>query len=158
MSDQYNVQFLNPVLSAVINVLSTMANIEAKPGKPYLNKERKTTGDITGSIQIEGYTQGVMTLSLSKEAILSIASGMLFEEFTELNEEIADAVGELTNMIAGQARSSLSEQGLNFQAGTPKVIHGKGEKMDHIPAQPILAVPFTCPKGSLVVEISLASN
>ncbi len=139
-------------------MLSTMANIEAKPGKPYLNKKRITAGDITGSIEIKGYASGVISLSLSKEVILSVVNNMLYESFTEINEDIADAVGELTNMISGQARSILSESGMSFQAGTPKIIHGRGQKLDHIPASPILAVPFSCEAGDLVVEISLSET
>jgi len=80
---------------------------------------------------------------------------MLFESYTEINDEIADAVGELTNMISGQARIKLSEQGQKFQAGTPKIIVGKGKKLEHIPNAPILAIPFTLSSGGdLVVEAS----
>lgn len=156
MPEQYNVQFINPILKAVLNVLSTMANIEVTPGKPYLNRDGHAVGDITGSLDIDGYARGVISLSLSKGVVLAIVNNMLYENFTEINEEVADAVGELTNMISGQARSILSESNLSFSAGTPKVIHGKGEKIDHIPSVPVLAVPFNCSHGNLVVEISLA--
>ncbi|MCA1742596.1 MAG: chemotaxis protein CheX [Desulfonatronovibrio sp.] len=158
MSEQYNVQFINPILRAVLNVLSTMANIEVSPGKPYLNKSGIAPGDITGSVVIEGYVKGVISLSLSKDVVLAIVNNMLYESFTEINEDIADAVGELTNMISGQARSILSESNISFSAGTPKVIHGKGKKIDHIPSVPVLSVPFSSPHGDLVVEISLASS
>ena len=156
MSEQYTVQFINPILSGVLSVLSTMANIEVKPGKPYLNKKGSAAGDITGIIDIEGHSRGVISLSLSKSVVLSIVNNMLYEDFTEINDDIADAVGELTNMISGQARSMLSESGMSFQAGTPRVVKGQGEILDHIPDAPILAVPFSSPHGDLVVEISLA--
>lgn len=156
MSEQYTVQFINPILSGVQSVLSTMANIEVKPGKPYLNMEGTAKGDITGSLEIQGYASGVISVSLSESIALSIVNKMLYEDYTEINEEIADAVGELTNMISGQARRVLSESGMSFQAGTPRIITGKGQKLDHIPDAPILAVPFSCADGDLVVEISLA--
>ncbi|RQD61902.1 MAG: chemotaxis protein CheX [Desulfonatronovibrio sp. MSAO_Bac4] len=158
MSEQYNVQFINPILRAVLNVLSTMANVEVTPGKPYLNNNGLAVGDITGSVGIDGYAIGVISLSLSKGVVLTIVNNMLYENFTEINEEIADAVGELTNMISGQARSILSESDISFSAGTPKVIHGKGEKIDHIPSVPVLAVPFSSSHGDLVVEISLSNS
>ncbi|WP_028575532.1 chemotaxis protein CheX [Desulfonatronovibrio hydrogenovorans] len=158
MAEQYNVEFINPVLNAVQSVLSSMANIEVVPGKPYLNKKRTSVGDITGLLEIDGYSKGVLSLSLGKDVILSIVNNMLFENYTELNDDIADAVGELTNMISGQARKELAESGMVFKAKTPRVVQGKGRKLDHIPSSPILSVPFSCAKGKLVVEISIAGQ
>jgi chemotaxis protein CheX len=152
----YNVDFINPLLEAVLNVLSTMANVEVKPAAPYLNTRRTATGDITGQISINGFAEGVIALSLSESVILKIVNNMLFENYTAINDDIADAVGELTNMIAGQARQTLSEMGMTFQASTPSVVIGKGKLLEHIPSAPILSIPFTSDDGNLVVEISLA--
>ncbi len=151
----YNVDFINPMLTAVLHVLSTMAGITVQPQSPYLNKDGKAIGDITGQVTIEGCAKGVIALSLSTSIVLKIVNNMLFENYTAINDDIADAVGELTNMISGQARSSLSEKGMLFQASTPSVIIGKGKPIDHIPKAPILSIPFTSDEGDLVVEISL---
>lgn len=155
MAAQYDVSFINPFLSAVIDVLGTMAMVEAKPGKPYLNARRTAVGDVTGLIGVSGHADGVISLTLDEKCILRIVSNMLGEDFSKINEEIADAVGELTNMIAGQARAHLANEGMKFQASTPSVIIGKNHTLSHINRQPILAIPFTTPDGNLVVEISL---
>lgn len=153
---RYDVGFINPFLEAVVSVLGTMANVEGKPGKPYVNTTRTATGDVTGIIGITGQSAGTMSLTLSKGAILLIVNNMLHESYTDLNDDIADAVGELTNMIAGQARMHLSQQGLNFQASTPSVIMGKGHRLSHVSGSPILAIPFTTEGGDLVVEVAFA--
>lgn len=151
----YDADFINSFLDSVIYVLQTMAQIKAIPSKPYINKERVTVGDVTGILKVSGYTNGVISLSLTKEAILKIANNMLFENFNEINDEITDAVGELTNVIAGRARAKLSKLGIKFQSNTPKVVIGKGKKLDHIPSSPILSIPFSLEKGGkLVVEVS----
>lgn len=153
MSIKYDVNFINPFLEAVMNVLTTMAMVSATPGKPYINTARTAECDVTGLIGISGHAEGTMALSLSKGAILNIVTNMIGEEFKELNDDIADAVGELTNMIAGQARQNLSTQGLNFKASTPSVVIGKGIRVAHPASGPILAIPFSTPDGDLVVEI-----
>lgn len=153
---RYDVGFINPFLEAVVSVLGTMANVEATPGKPYVNTSRTATGDVTGIIGITGQSAGTMSLTLSKGAILLIVNNMLHESYTDLNDDIADAVGELTNMIAGQARMHLSQQGLNFQASTPSVIMGKGHRLSHTSGSPILSIPFSTEDGDLVVEVSFA--
>ena len=156
MNPKYNVRFINPLLNAVVDVLATMAMIEPKPGKPYLNEKRTARGDVTGLIGVTGFSEGVISLTLDESCILKIVSNMLGEKFDSIDEEIADAVGELTNMIAGQARTHLSDAGMSFQASTPSVVVGKNHELKHISNAPILSIPFTTPDGKLVVEISIA--
>ncbi len=155
---KYDVNFINPFLHAVLNVLSTMARVEATPGTPYINKDRKAVGDVTGLIGVSGYSKGTISLTLSEGAILKIVNNMLYESYTELNDEIADAVGELTNMIAGQARAQLSEQGMSFDASTPSVVSGKGLIIRHIDSAPVLSIPFSIEEGGFVVEVAFASS
>ena len=155
---KYDVNFINPFLHAVVHVLQTMAHIEAKNEAPYLNQERKSTGDVTGIIGITGYSKGTMSITLEKNVILKIVNNMLFEDFTEINDEICDAVGELTNMISGQARAKLSEQGQRFEASTPAVISGKGIDIKHVASAPVLSIPFTTEEGRFVVEVAFESS
>jgi chemotaxis protein CheX len=154
MSQHYDVAFINPFLDAVVGVLGMMASVEASPGKPFINRKRTTVGDITGSIGITGSFSGVMSLTLDEPVILKIVNNMLSENYTELNSDIADAVGELTNMIAGQARQDLANLGMIFKASTPTVFIGKAHHIQHITSSPILAIPFTTPEGAIVVEVS----
>ena len=156
MNPKYNVRYINPLLNAVIDVLGTMAMVQPEPGKPYLNTQRTARGDVTGLIGVTGYSEGVISLTLDESCILKIVSNMLGEEFNSIDDEIADAVGELTNMIAGQARKHLDNMGMSFQAATPSVIVGKNHELRHISNSPILSIPFTTPDGNLVVEISIA--
>lgn len=157
MSSKYDVRFINPFLNAVIDVLGTMAMVQATPGKPYINTKRVAVGDVTGLIGINGQATGVISLTLEEKCILHIVSNMLGEEYSRINDDIADAVGELTNMIAGQARAHLANEGLKFQASTPTVIIGKNHTLSHVNKEPILAIPFTTPQGQLVVEISIGA-
>ncbi len=153
MPIKYDVDFINPFLDAVINVLSTMAGIEAAPGKPYINRKRVAAGDVTGLIGVSGYTTGTISLTLEKEAILAIVNNMLSAGYTEIDDDIADAVGELTNMISGKARAQLSGQGMSLRASTPSVFIGRGHTVEHVATAPILAIPFSTEHGGLVVEV-----
>jgi chemotaxis protein CheX len=156
MIPKYDVRFINPLLTAVVDVLDTMAMVKANPGKPYVNTDRTASGDVTGLIGVTGFAEGVISLTLDESCILKIVSNMLGEEFNSIDDEITDAEGELTNMIAGQARTHLANEGMNFQAATPSVVIGKNHTIKHINNSPILSIPFSTPDGNLVVEISIA--
>lgn len=148
-----DVQFIDPFISATLNVLETMAFTKAEAGKPYFKENHIATGDVSGVIGLTGEVSGTFSVSYTEKSILAIVSNMLGEEMKELNEEIKDAVGEITNMISGQARQELDRLGRSLQAAIPTVVVGKNHTINHVTASPIIAVPFTTSNGSLCIEV-----
>jgi len=91
---------INPFINATLNVLETMAFVKSKAGKPYLKEDDVAQGDVSGVIGFTGETNGAVSVTLGESCILKIVSNMFREEMKEINSEITDAVGELTNMIS----------------------------------------------------------
>ncbi len=151
-----DVKIINPFLAAAMHVLKTMAQVDAKPGRPFLKKDNLAIGDVSGIIGITGSAQGSMALVFTEQCIRGIASNLLGVPFTELNHEVRDAVGELTNMICGDARRRLAEDGFILQAGIPTIVAGKGHTVTHIANGPRLAVPFETSQGSFMVEVAFS--
>ena len=83
---------------------------------------------------------------------------MFGEEMSEINDDIGDAVGELTNMISGQARQQLEAEGRLLKAAIPTVIMGKNHSISHITDGPIIAIPFETDNGSFAIEICLGGK
>lgn len=148
-----DVKLINPFINATMHVLETIAFTTAEPGKPYLKSDEIATGDVTGVIGLTGEVSGTITVSFSEACILSIVSKMFGEEMTTLNGEIQDAVGEVSNMISGQARQKLEELGRSLQAAIPTVITGKNHRISHITKFPVVALPFKTDKGDFTIEV-----
>jgi len=144
---------INPFIEATLHVLETMASTKAEAGKPYLKKDQVARGDVSGVIGMTGETRGTISISFSEASILPIVSNMLGEEMKEMNEEIKDAVGEVTNMISGQARKRLDEQGRSLKAAIPTVIMGKDHSITHMTTYPIIAIPFSTDNGEFTIEV-----
>ncbi len=153
-----DVKIINPFLEAAVNVLKTMANIEAKPQKPYLKNDSIAKGDVSGIIGITGDAQGSMSLSFTESCIKAIVSNLFGTPVNELNEEVKDAVGELTNMICGDARRRLEANNILLQSGTPTVVAGKNHSITHVHKGPCIAVPFATKAGDFVVEVAFNSG
>jgi chemotaxis protein CheX len=149
-----DVKYINPFVTATLHVLDTLAHIKAQPGKPYLKRDKVATGDVTGIMGLTGAARGTVSVSFSEKCILSIVSGMFGEEMKELNEEIRDAAGEISNMISGQARKTLEEMGLSLSAAIPTVIMGKNHSLSPITTYPVIAIPFQTEKGDFTIEVS----
>ena len=143
-------KFINPFLRATVKVLSTMANITPKAGKPGIKKGDIAQGGITG---LPGHSEGSMSVTFSKECALAVVNNMIGENFTEMNADVADAVGELTNMISGDARSQLQKIGYSFSAATPTIIRGENHSIKHISTGgPIVFIPFSTENGKFWME------
>ena len=151
-------EFLNPFLQATVNVLSTMAMLLPKPGKPQIKESDVAVGDITGIIGLTGYAEGSLAVSFSEPCALKIVENMIGEQYTEMNEDVADAVGELTNMISGDARSQLQKLGYDFTAAIPTVVRGKDHTVRHV-AQggTTLMIPFSTENGNFYIEATFSS-
>jgi chemotaxis protein CheX len=149
-----DVEIVNPFLVSLINVLSTMARTEAKPSSPTLKQGDRAAGDVTGMIGLIGeQAKGSLALTFTEAAILNIASQMIGQTFEMIDDIVADAVGEITNMVTGGAKKLLSEKGYKFKMATPSVIVGKDHVITHKTNGPIVLVPFETIAGNLFVEI-----
>ena len=147
------VEIVNSFLEATVSVIKTMASVDLAPGKPFIKKGSISTGDISGIVGMAGESEGSLSLSFSKECILHIVSSMFGEPFTEITEEVKDAVGEFTNMISGDARRRLETVGILFQGAIPSVISGPHHEIRHITKEPIICIPFDSANGGFHLEL-----
>jgi chemotaxis protein CheX len=150
-----DVQFINPFLEGTTEVLKTMAMMAPTVGKPYVKKGNQAKGDVSGIIGMTGSARGSLALSFSEKSILMIVSNMLGETYTEINDEVRDAVGEITNMISGVARKKLESQGYNILAAIPTVVSGKDHAIIHVLGGPSIIIPFEVSSSAFYVDVCL---
>ncbi len=157
MGGEIKSEVIRPFLESTINVLKTMAFLEAKPGKPFVKEENEPRGDVTGIIGMASDTvSGSMALVFSEATILQIVSGMLCEEFKEVDSDVLDCVGELTNMISGGARAGLSKLDMKFEMAIPTMIRGAGHNVEHKTKGSIVIIPFEIPAGTFYIEAAFS--
>lgn len=147
INDRIEERLIQPFINATLNVLRTMAFTEAHSNPPYLKTENVAKGDVSGVIGMTGDASGSLSVSFPETTILAIVSNMFAEEMTEVDDEIRDAVGEITNMVSGQTRQELEELGVSLESAIPTVISGKNHTIKHITSYPIVAITFQLDKG-----------
>ncbi len=145
---------VNPFIEGTLHILDTTAFVKAKPKSPFLKKDRKSLGDISGLLEISGDLSGSAVVSFSKESILGVVSAMFGEEMTEINEEINDAVGEISNMVAGHVTTKIAELGKKVKVKFKEIKHDLGTVIEHVDgAEHVLVLPFKTTKGKLIIEV-----
>ncbi|MGB0987760.1 MAG: chemotaxis protein CheX [Pseudoalteromonas spongiae] len=149
-----NVEFINPFISSLLNVLSTMAQTDLSPGKPKIKKTEVAVGDVSGLIGMVGpQTKGSLSITFDGELAMTIMERMLGERPEKINEEVTDMVGEITNMVAGGAKNLLGDKGYEFDMATPVVVSGKDHTITHKCEGPKLIMPFTSDFGAAHIEV-----
>jgi len=138
-----------------MEVIKTMAFIEAKPGKVYLKQTSVAYGDVSGIIGITGDATGSLAISFTESCILDVVNKMLGENYPNATQEVFDAVGEITNMISGVARNYLEKDGMQVYAAIPSIVYGKDHTINHILKSPSIVIPFMTEKGSFVVDVCI---
>lgn len=77
---------------------------------------------------------------------------MVGEAPDEVNSEITDLVGEITNMVTGGAKRQLSEKGFEFDMATPMVVSGVNHSIHHKAKGPVILIPLSSPHGNAFIE------
>lgn len=131
-----------------------MANIELTSQKPRTKSDEIAVGDVSGIIGMIGPTvKGSMAITFDKQLAANIMQNMLGETPDELNDDVRDMVGEMTNMICGGAKHALSEQNYHFDMATPVIVSGSNHTIVHKVDGPKIILTFTSAFGNAYLEI-----
>jgi CheY-specific phosphatase CheX len=139
-------------------VFSTMLSLQTVPVQ---TAERPHFRDrVTGSVGFAGDTvNGVVYLHLSASFANRVAGAMLGlppeESLSEM--DVNDAIGEVTNMLAGGLKSAFCDAGAMCALCPPAIIRGTAFEVQPAPGLERLSVVFDCIQERAAVEIHLRS-
>jgi|GEM_PF-353085 len=150
-----DVKYINPFISASINVFSTFAGLESHPGTPSVSIRPLIYKEINGFIGLNGHgIRGYFIISFSA-AFLNRILASIFDHTTTDKEELYDLAGELTNMITGSAKAELSQKGYFFDVAVPLISHTAPPIPGDLKKNPIIMVPFETQAGKFHIEASI---
>jgi CheY-specific phosphatase CheX len=114
--------YLKPFVDATIKLMSTMLNLscekteDAVPGEDIF---------ISGTVRLTGPAQGQVAMSFPKETATKLVAKMLNMHDDEISEEVMhDGVGEMVNIVAGNAMTALSDTEYQFSLTVPLIVAG----------------------------------
>lgn len=80
---------------------------------------------VTAVVGFGGLLSGACIFKLSGETALKVAARMTGIEFTEADDTVKDAIGEVCNMLAGSWKGKVPELAANCGLSVPAVITGR---------------------------------
>ncbi|MCG3210036.1 MAG: CheY-P phosphatase CheX [Anaerolineae bacterium] len=151
------VELLNPFIVAAGEVLNSELDVKATRGQLRLQRDTYVSDDITVLISLVGDVWGVAIISLSFETAKAIVSHMLGETLTEFNELAQSGIGELGNVITGQAATKLAQVGYKCDISVPTMIVGKGSRISTFDIDRLI-VPLQTEFGILSLTLALRES
>jgi len=151
-----NAAYVNPFLSSTIRLFEQMFDMTPVVGSIYLDERAHThRWDISAVMVLTGNAIGVVALRLTRtlsEKLLA-KTGVAWKEEEERMDLVNGMVGELVNIIAGNASGELKE--LDIEISVPIVVQGPNHTVSWPDKEPVLAIPFSTPHGPFLVNVSL---
>jgi len=113
--------------------------------------------DISAALSLTSATDGFLVLRFPRRTADAIARRVLDGVTTELDERMTrDCVGEIANVVAGQAKAMLAETPFHFAFSLPKVVLGPDPELRPKEGHDCFVVTLTSDVGEFVMQLAVA--
>lgn len=150
-----NAEYVNPFLEAASAVFKQLLNVDLRRGKLVIKEVPQPSHDVAIIIGITGAVTGQVVFSMSLEMVNKIAKVLtpgLSDK--DIANEWKDIVGEVANMITGNAMNLFAYSGKRVEMTTPTVIEGESFTITLI-KQTTLGINLYSPFGQLEMNVAL---
>jgi chemotaxis protein CheX len=150
-----NAEYINPFLEAASAVFKSVMGVDLRRGKLSIKEYPEPSHEVAIIIGITGAVTGELVYSMSYGMVYKIANILapgLSEE--QVKTEYKDIVGELANMITGNAMNLFAYSGKRIEMTTPTVIDGKNFTITMV-KQTTLGINLYSPFGQLEMNVAL---
>lgn len=105
---------------------------------------------MTGAVQIDGAWEGAVMLQCPRVLADRLTSVLFQGDGSPTPDDVRDAMGELTNMLAGNVKALLAEPS---RISLPTVALGADYELSVVGTQAVATVSFTCEGSPLTVTV-----
>lgn len=145
---------IEPFIDATVAMFREMLGMEVEYLTPYLlDKDSKHDWDISGIIGIAGDAKGVVVISFSATLAAEVTSQLVGREVAADDPDVVDAVGELVNIVAGNAKKGLEQYRLNISL--PSIVRGVNHRVAWHTDASIVGIPFRVSAGKFHLSVGL---
>lgn len=144
------------LVGATTDVFETMIFRQLQPRETTWGHAARPKSQMVGSVGFAGSSTGLVAFHVSIAAAREITHAMLGVEIDE--EGLADAVGEVTNMIAGAFRTRMAAFQDAWAISVPTVTVGSDFYIKPITTGDRVIVGFTMDAHELFVELIITPD
>jgi chemotaxis protein CheX len=156
VSPELREQLLEPFISAANLTLTELAHTELAVRSVYRMLLPRTLGDVSAVLGLTLQGGEMLVLSFPAATAAALAGQVLAEIKQEPDDELVmDCMGELANVIAGQAKTLLAETRYQLTLATPVLLSGPGLEVGSRPGVESLVIVFGSDCGDFALQVCL---
>jgi chemotaxis protein CheX len=144
----------NPILEiAAREVFEVMLGCNLKPGRLQAGVEEDL--DVTSMVGLAGKLCGLLSVRCTRKAGALIASKMLGVDADKASAEMQDALGEVSNMVAGNFKNKISGLNDGCMLSVPTVVIGSDYTLHSMADSPAIEVRLLFEDMPIIVSIQI---
>lgn len=157
-SQDTHAKIVSSFQKSAVNAIKVQCSYElsSDPSLPFnLNTIRSV--NIFSIITLKGKgLHGTATLCFTEPLFLAIMGSLFEEQYTAIDDELADGAKELLNIIFGAVKTELNTVGFEFEKALPDARYGElARKALHVTDRSTVVLPFSSKDGQMFILINL---
>jgi len=151
-----NAKYVNPFIEAAMKVVNQIAGIEVRRGHLSYKASMEPTYGVSIIVGIYGFLIGQVVYSLDNTLAERLVDRLMGNRSPEEKKIMfIDTLGELANMITGNATSLLNQsKDRSLKITTPAIATGEGLNI-HLVPKPALVLGLYTQYGPIEINIAL---
>lgn len=145
--------YVKAFVQAVEKVFATMLQTDVTVREPRLRSAEVLPFDVSAIIHMSGDIVGVIVLSFPREVAERVTSLFCGAEMNLEADDFSDAVGELANMISGNAKAAFQSRKASISC--PTVVIGPNHTVTRSRDIPGIELPCDTMCGNFILEVAL---
>lgn len=147
------------ITKATGEVFRTMMGLRVSAGAVTVEKAQMRKAEVIGSIGVAGFLTGSISLFLPRTLADKAVASLLMMEPSELtDEDVVDAIGELTNMVGGSIKTELFQKAPLFDISIPSVYVGDDLQRRTVSDDLCFHAPFSIDGMEFSVEFLMVTK
>jgi chemotaxis protein CheX len=136
-------QYIQPFIDVCRNVFKEFIGCELVVERPFFSEPAMTNEwDLSAVIGLTGEARGAVVISMKTELAIRLTDILTGSQHYMLDEDVVDAIGEIINIIAGNAKKGL-EESFRLVISLPTIIEGNKHSIKWPNNQArIICIPF----------------
>jgi len=150
--------FAKKISNSTEEIFNTMIFMPISPGEP-LSEGKEVLGcHVSAMIGLSGDLTSMLSIHCPGPVGMAITGEMLGMEVEEVDADVKDTLGEISNMLAGGIKEAFATENINLELSIPTTVTGKSYTVSSPTNSNRVVIPFDVESGRFFVEIKYSLN
>jgi chemotaxis protein CheX len=155
VSAEIREKLVDPFIAATRTALGEMAGANVAVRAVFQCAVPRDLGDLSVVLRLTSATEELLAISFPRQTATALVRRVLAGVSVEFDDQLLhDGIGEIGNVIAGQAKALLAGTPYHFVFSLPTVV-GRVLNLAPVPNPDRLVVAFDCELGEFALQLFL---